>query len=173
MHEPKIYRGVICHGSEEWYGNRRWIDLSVLKLTWGIWWILTRALASLKNLRFNWLLVNKLYNFWAKKVQKSYLSWHWRVIQNLKNNLLVIWKMIWGIWQNFTRALKVSKLGLRWDPFAQSRKCMSLQFTEKLCVITMKNDAKFEEGLSCHFKIDMRNLTNFDITIRKSKNFAL
>ena len=28
--------------------------------------------------------------------------------------------------------------------------------------MTMKNDAKFEEELTCHFKIDMRNLMNFD-----------
>ena len=28
--------------------------------------------------------------------------------------------------------------------------------------MTMKNDAKFEEKLTCNFKIDMRNLTNFD-----------
>ena len=28
--------------------------------------------------------------------------------------------------------------------------------------MAMKNDAKFEEELTCHFKIDMRNLTNFD-----------
>ena len=26
--------------------------------------------------------------------------------------------------------------------------------------MTMKNDAKFEEELTCHFKIDMMNLTN-------------
>ena len=39
---------------------------------------------------------------------------------------------------------------------------MSLKFTEELYVIAMKNDAKFEEELTCHFKIDMRNLTNFD-----------
>ena len=28
--------------------------------------------------------------------------------------------------------------------------------------MTMTNDVKFEEELTCHFKIDMRNLTNFD-----------
>ena len=50
---------------------------------------------------------------------------------------------------------------LLWDPFIQSRKCMSLEFT-KLCVMTMKNDAKFEEQLTCCFKIGIRNLTNFD-----------
>ena len=40
---------------------------------------------------------------------------------------------------------------------------MSLKFTEELCVMTMMNDAKFEEELTCHFKIDMRNLTNSDL----------
>ena len=40
--------------------------------------------------------------------------------------------------------LKVSKLVFWWDPFVQSRKCMSLKFTEELCLMTMKNDAKFE-----------------------------
>ena len=66
--------------------------------------------------------------------------------------------------------LKMSKLGLWWDPFFQSRKCMSLTFTEEFCVMAIKNDAKFKEELTCHFKIDMRNLTNLDSSSRKSKN---
>ena len=40
-------------------------------------------------------------------------------------------------------------------------------------VMTMKNDAKFEEELTCRFQIDMRNVTNFDSSTRKSKIFAL
>ena len=39
---------------------------------------------------------------------------------------------------------------------------MSLKLTEELCIITIKNDAKFEKELTCRFKIDMKNLTNFD-----------
>ena len=39
---------------------------------------------------------------------------------------------------------------------------MSLKFTEELCVMKMKNDAKFDEELTCRFKIDMVNLINFD-----------
>ena len=39
---------------------------------------------------------------------------------------------------------------------------MSLKSTEELSVMTMKNDAKSEEELTCHFKIDMGNLINFD-----------
>ena len=50
---------------------------------------------------------------------------------------------------------------------------MSLKFTGELCVMTMKNDAKFEEELTCHFKIDMRNLTNFDPSTRISKKCAV
>ena len=69
--------------------------------------------------------------------------------------------------------LKVSKLGLWWDPFVQSRKGMNLKFTEELCVMTMNNNAKFEGKLTFHFKTDMRNLTNFDSSTRKSKKIAL
>ena len=68
---------------------------------------------------------------------------------------------------------KMSKLELWWDPFVESRKCMSLKFTEELFIMTLKNDAKFEEELICHFKIDMRNLTNFDWSTHKCKTFAL
>ena len=50
---------------------------------------------------------------------------------------------------------------------------MSLKFTEELCVITVKNDAKFEEELTCQFTMDMRNWTNFDSSIQKSQEFAL
>ena len=44
---------------------------------------------------------------------------------------------------------------------------MTLKFTEKLCVMTMKNNAKFEKELTCHFKTDMSNLTNFDSSTPK------
>ena len=39
--------------------------------------------------------------------------------------------------------------------------------------MTMKNDAKFEEELTCHFKIDMRNLTNFDLSTWKYQKLSL
>ena len=64
---------------------------------------------------------------------------------------------------------KASKLELWWGPFVQSRECMGLKFTEKLCGMTVKNDAKIEEKLTCRFKIDMRNFTNFDPNTWKSK----
>ena len=39
--------------------------------------------------------------------------------------------------------------------------------------MTTKNDAKFEEELTCQFKIDMRHLTNFDQSMQKSQTFEL
>ena len=52
---------------------------------------------------------------------------------------------------------------------------MSLKFTEELlCVMTMTNDAKFKEELTCHFKIDIGNFINFDpSTFQVSKMFTL
>ena len=50
---------------------------------------------------------------------------------------------------------------------------MTLKFTEELCVMTIKNNAKFEEELTCHFKTDIRNLTNFDSSTRKSEKIPL
>ena len=48
---------------------------------------------------------------------------------------------------------------------------MSSKFTGEIFVMTMKNDTKFEEELTCQFKIDMRNLTNFDPSTRESEKF--
>ena len=50
---------------------------------------------------------------------------------------------------------------------------MSLKFGEELCVMTMKNGAKFEKDLACQFKIDIKNLTNFDASIQNSQKFEL
>ena len=57
----------------------------------------------------NWLLVTKVYIVWATKVQRSYLSWHWRVMQILKKNWLVVWKNK-EIWQIFNRPLESVKI---------------------------------------------------------------
>ena len=109
-----------------------------------IWWILTWALEMLK--------ISTLIDFfWAKYVTfdlKKYRIWR-------KTDL---WFRKWHEeYSKFSpEHSKVSKLGLWYDPFIQSRKCMNLKFTEELCVMIMKNDAKFEEELT-----NYHNLTNF------------
>ena len=110
---------------------------------------LALALESLKNLHFNELFFFKVYNVCAEKYRG--------VIFHNTEGWCKIWRKtdLWfGKWhEKFGKFspehLKVSKLGLWWDPFVQSRKGMTLKFTEELCVMTMKNNAKFEEELTC------------------------
>ena len=59
MYELKNCRGVMCHDNSEWCKIWRRTDLSVQN--WH------EALEDLKNLYFNGLLLNKVYNVWAKK----------------------------------------------------------------------------------------------------------
>ena len=115
--------------------EKNWL---VSKLTWEIWRILTQALESFKNLHLNWHLSTKVYYLWAKKNGKG-------VIFHDTEEWCKIWRKtdLWfGKWQQ--------EFG-KFPPV--------LKFTEELCVKTMKNDAKFEEELTCRFKIDMRILT--------------
>ena len=93
---------------------------------------------------------------------KSYANFEEKFTRGLKKDLRSLANFHLSAW-------KCQKLGLLWNPFVQGRKGMTLKFREELCVMTMKNNAKFEEELSCHFKTDMTNLTNFDSSTRKSK----
>ena len=138
-----------------------------------IWRILTRALKSLANLHFDWFLLSKVFNIWPKRYRGVifYYTKEWCKTSR-KNDL---W---FGKWQEeygkfSPEHWKVSELGLSWDPFVQSRKCMSLTFTEELCVMTMRNGTQIEVELTCLFNIDMRNLMNFDPSTWKSSKFAL
>ena len=119
-------------------------------------------------------------SFWTKYIMFGLRNYR-GVMFHETEEWCKIWRKIdlrFGKWhEEFGKFLpehsKVSKLGLRWDPFIQSRKCMSLKLPEELCVIAMKNDSKFGEELTCHFKIGMRNLSNFDQSTRKSQKIAL
>ena len=78
----KIHRGVMSNDTH--IDEKFEEELTCFKI---IWWSLTQALESLKNLKFNGgILLTKVYNIWAKKVLRSYLSWHWKMMRNLKKN---------------------------------------------------------------------------------------
>ena len=82
--------------------KRNWLVSS--KLTWGIWRILTRAKI--------WSLMGCFWPnfimFELKKVQRGYFWWHWILMQNWKENWLVVSKTTWRIWQIFVHRLKNS-----------------------------------------------------------------
>ena len=50
---------------------------------------------------------------------------------------------------------------------------MSLNLTGELYDMTMDNNSKMEEELTCQFKIDMRNLIIFDLSTQKTQIFAI
>ena len=58
-----------------------------------------------ENLHFDWILLSKAHKCLDEKVQKSYVSWHWRVRQSLKKKWLFVPKMAWGIWWILMRAV--------------------------------------------------------------------
>ena len=106
MYGLKIYRGVIHNDKKRMMQNWRRNWLVVSKVTWEIWNILTRVLKNVINLLFIGPFSIKIYNAWAKKVQRSYIWRHWRLMQNLKENWFVLSRMTRRICQIFVHRLK-------------------------------------------------------------------
>ena len=95
-------------------------------------------------------------------------------MQNLKKNWLAVSKLTLGIWLILIRALKsLKRLYFNGFLLSKAEKCMRVEYTDELYVMTIKNIAKFEEKSACRFKIDIRNLTNSDRGTRKSQEMAL
>ena len=95
-------------------------------------------------LHFDGFLLSKSYKVSAKKVQKSYLSWHWRVMQSLKKNRLVVSNVTWGIWLIFTQPLTQKSISFQWALFVERIQSLSHKNAEELSFMTLSSDAKFE-----------------------------
>ena len=108
MYELKIYRGVMCHDNEEWCKIWREIDLSVQNWYEEFDKFWPKHLKNSKNYTLMGWFWRKYIMFELKKVQRSYLWWHWRLVQNLKENWLVLSKMTQRIWQILVHMLKNS-----------------------------------------------------------------
>ena len=124
--------------------ERNWLVIS--KLREGIWQIWAWALKSLKNFQFNGLVSSKVY-IWAKKVQRSYLLWNWKGIQNLERNQLAVLKLAEEIWQISTWILKSLKyfhfngliLGKVYIVWAAEVQRSYLHDTEEICKCLKNN----------------------------------
>ena len=89
--------------------KKNWLFVS--KMTCTSWVNCNVSSGKSENLHFHVLLLSLAYKDSAKKLQKSYLSWHWRVIQTLKKNYFFVWKMTSEIWWILTRAVENLKIG--------------------------------------------------------------
>ena len=61
-------------------------------------------------MHFHGFLLSKAYKVLDEKVQKSYVSWHWKVMQSLKKKWHMVPKMTWGIWWVLMRAVVSRKI---------------------------------------------------------------
>ena len=124
-----------------------------------------------ENLHFDKFFLSKSYKILNEKVQKIYVSWHWRVMQRLKKNWLPVPKMTWRIPWMLMRAVQIWKFELWCATFVESILCLSQKREEELCVIiTLKGDIIFKETLTGGLKNDIRNLVNFHASSHKSEN---
>ena len=137
-------------------------------MAWGIGWTFIKAPKNLKNCT---LIGCFLPNVSVWKFQRNYVPWYWKVLQNLKENWLVTWKMTLGIWLTFMRAVESLEICTLIGSFCpQSIQRFRWKSTEELCLMTLKSDPKFEEKLTLGSKYDMRDLVNFHASSSKSEH---
>ena len=84
----------------------RQTDLYVLKWHKEFGKFLPEHVQKSKNRVLSWVLLCKVENVWAWNLHGSYMSWEWRMMENLKRNWLVNSKLIWVIWWILHRALQ-------------------------------------------------------------------
>ena len=107
--EVRKYRGVMFDGTENWYKIWRKTDLRFLKWHEGFGkFSPEHALEKSPSWDFYGFLLSKVENVWAENLQKSYVSWPWRMMQNLKRNWIVSSNLTWEICWILTRALEKS-----------------------------------------------------------------
>ena len=79
---------------------------------------------------------------------------------------------------NFYQSTREFQTGTLMGLFYPKQKMQELKMQggvmcDHIYYVTMKDVTKFEEELTCEFKIDMINLTNFDPSTQKSQKFTL
>ena len=102
-----------------------------------------------ESMHFNVLLLSKAYKNMHEKVQKSYVSWHWKVKKCLKKNWLLVPKTTWGIRWILMRAVQSLKICILVGYFC--RKYLMIQLKKDRWAASwkmtygFKNDKKFVE----------------------------
>ena len=87
LFQLETFRGFMCHDTE---GCCKVYIRNLVNFYASSW--------KSKKWHFDWIRLSKVYKYLDEKVQKSYVSWNWRVMQSLKKNWLLVPKMTWGIW---------------------------------------------------------------------------
>ena len=95
-----------------------------------------------RNLSFDGLLLSKAYKYLDEKVKKSCVSWHWRVMQSLKKNWLLVPKMTRGICWILMRAVTSLKICTLTCFFCQQHKKFQLNKYRRIISHDTKKTSK-------------------------------
>ena len=121
----------------------------VSKLTWGIGQTFIKALKNLKICTLMGPFCPKR-NVSARKFQRNYVSWHGKVMQNLRENWLMAWKITRNL-VNFHASSWKSE-NLHFDGI----------FLSKVCNVWPKIYRRVVSWkMTYGFKNDIRSLVNF------------
>ena len=80
--EVKKCRGVMFDGTEYWCQIWRKTGLCYQKGHEEFGKFSPEHVQKSKNWDFCWVLLSKVENFWGYNLQRSYVSWQWRMMQN-------------------------------------------------------------------------------------------
>ena len=152
-------------------------------MTWGIWQIFTRRLGSVKigTLMCSFCLKQKAKKF-RKIMCKETEEW-WKVWRG-SDLLFQNWhKEFEKFWLDHTKfSIVCTLMGCFWSKYVMFQlnkyrgiqRIMYIEDTEEWWKIwrlidlsTLKNDEKFDDWLTCRFRIDIINLTNFWVKYSK------
>ena len=112
----------------------------------------------------------KSYKVSAKKVQKSYFSWHWTMMQNLNKPLLCGFKNGIMNWVTFIRALKILQNCTLMGSFCPKHIMFQLENFRGIVSWHLRVLQKLKENWLVAWKINIKNLVNFHVNSRKSEN---
>ena len=107
------------------------------------------------NLHHDRLLLLKVYKISAKKLQKSFVSWHWRLMQNLRKNLVK--------YKNLVNFVPSTQKSLKFTLWFVPSVIIMFHLKKHIGVIfhDTESDIKFGGKLTYGLENSMRNLANF------------
>ena len=120
------------------------------------------AVKSLKIFTLMGSFLSVAYKILDEKLQKGYVSWHWRVLWSLKKNWFLVLKMTQGTW--WILMWTVASLRI-WTLMCYFCWRDIIFEPKKYKGIMCHKTGKWWEELNCALKNDMRNLVNFDPTL--------
>ena len=120
MLELKKYRGVMCDDTDNWCKIWKKTDPHFQKWHDEFSRFSSEHVRKFKNCDFDGILLPKVENARALNLQRSFVSWKWRMIWILKRNWPISSKLT-RIWWIVTRGLKTSKrcslMGCFWPKY--------------------------------------------------------